>query len=69
MFGKPTPGLALVQLLVGGDGGGGRLFVQRQHTLYQCDHFVVAGDVGGVVEVDDADEETINRLTMFAKSA
>jgi hypothetical protein len=54
-FDKLTPGLALVEALVGGDGGGGELLVQRQHTLYQGDQLVVAGDVGRVGEVDGVD--------------
>ena len=33
---------------------GGELFVQVQHALDQGDHPVVAGDVGGGGEVDDA---------------
>ena len=48
-FDKLTSGLALVHLPVGGDERGGQLLVQRQHSLHQPDHVVVAGDVCGVI--------------------
>jgi hypothetical protein len=38
--------LALVERLVGGDGRGGDLFVQRRHALHQGDHVGLAGGVG-----------------------
>ena len=33
------------------------LFMQREHLLHQGDHAIVAGDVGGVGEIDGTDWE------------
>jgi len=38
--------LALVQLLAGGDGGGGQLLVEVQHMLHQRDDLVLEPPVG-----------------------
>ena len=54
--------MTLVEFLVGGDGGGGEFLVEIEHALDEGDHLVVAGDVGGVVEVDGADGELPDEL-------